>query len=130
MSSWPSLRAATAGCRRARCSAPGAGASTTSSPTPAAGLTIGNVQNDPAVLGPGLDIRGDGGYVLLAPSGHVSRLGGTSGSGSSRPDELPLPALPAWLLEKLTRPGRRDPAGGGFHLGGGGAARRRPRGAA
>ena len=78
---------------------------------PGGGLLIGNVQNDPTVLGPGIDIRGDGGYVLLAPSGHVSG-GSYCWELSSRPDELPLPALPGWLLERLTRrgPGVRAPA--------------------
>ena len=47
-------------------------------------------------LGPGLDVRGDGGYIVAPPSRHRSgRL--YEWEASSHPDELPLTSPPAWL---------------------------------
>jgi hypothetical protein len=57
-------------------------------------------------VAPGLDIRGDGGYVLLPPSRHVS--GGTYADEVSRPlFELRLAPMPAWLeaRARATAPG-------------------------
>jgi len=61
------------------------------------------VRNDAeSKLGPGLDVRGDGGQIVVAPSRHVS---------GSRYEWLALPGpgeglpeLPAWLLETLREP--------------------------
>lgn len=57
-------------------------------------------------LGPGLDTKADGGYIVGPGSNHAS--GGTyrwrAGHG---PDDLPIPDAPPWLLDKLvprTRP--------------------------
>lgn len=52
---------------------------------------------------PGIDVRGDGGYVVAAPSVHASgRLyAWPDGSG---PDEREVGELPGWLHELLTRP--------------------------
>jgi Bifunctional DNA primase/polymerase, N-terminal/Primase C terminal 1 (PriCT-1)/AAA domain len=53
-------------------------------------------------LGPGLDVRGDGGYIVVPPSRHRSgRL--YEWEASSHPDEVPLSTPPAWLA-----PGRTD----------------------
>ena len=60
---------------------------------------------------PGLDVRGKGGYVIMAPSGHPS-----GGVYVAVGFELELPAPPAWLLAALAR--AHD---GGQLLGGGGA---------
>jgi len=49
-------------------------------------------------LGPGIDTRGDGGYVVAAPSVHPS-----GGRYAWRRD-IPLAAAPAWLLEAVRRP--------------------------
>jgi hypothetical protein len=48
-------------------------------------------------LGPGLDIRGEGGYVVLAPSVHES---GRRYTWDRAPGEAPLAAAPAWLVER------------------------------
>lgn len=56
------------------------------------------VRNSAGVLGVGLDVRGDGGYVLAPPS---------EGSNGRRyePDErAPLAEPPGWLLQRIRRP--------------------------
>jgi hypothetical protein len=59
----------------------------------------GAVRNDAGRrLGPGLDIRGDGGYVIAPPSRHRS---GTKYELIGRSSELP--ELPHWLVGKLRR---------------------------
>ena len=73
---------------------------------PRAGLVVRNVTG----LGglPGLDIRGDGGYIVAPPSIHRS---GRSNEWevSSHPNEVPLAPTPRWLLDMF----RRSPAGSG-----------------
>ena len=49
---------------------------------------------------PGLDLRGDGGYIVAAPSLHQN---GNRYEWSTRPDEAELASPPAWLAELLTR---------------------------
>lgn len=61
------------------------------------------VRNSAAALGNGLDVRGDGGYVLAPPS---------VGANLRRyePDERArLADLPAWLLERLVQPAADGP---------------------
>ncbi len=48
-------------------------------------------------LGTGIDIRGDGGYVIAPPSQHHSRT-----AYEWRGLDLPVPNLPDWALERLT----------------------------
>ena len=69
------------------------------------------VRNSVRRLGPGLDTRGTGGFVVLPPSIHPN------GSNYSwlpgrEPWAVPLPQAPAWLLELLDppRPAYRPPA--------------------
>ncbi len=47
----------------------------------------------------GIDIRGDGGYVLGAGSNHV--IGDYTFAPGLSPDEVPLAILPQWLLKML-----------------------------
>ena len=55
-------------------------------------------------LGPGIDVRGDGGYVLAPPSGH------RSGGRYELVDGTKVPApLPDWLAVRLTREPERKP---------------------
>lgn len=56
------------------------------------------VRNSAGKVGPGLDVRGDGGYVVLPPSPHES---GRRYEWGSLPDETPLAEIPAWLLERM-----------------------------
>jgi hypothetical protein len=54
-------------------------------------------------LGSGLDIRGDGGYVVTPPSLHRSGLS-YSWSQAGRPDEIDLADFPSWLMILVSRP--------------------------
>ncbi len=70
------------------------------------------VQNSAELIGPGLDVRGEGGYVVAAPSLHQS--GRTYGwEASSDPtDGHPVAAIPAWLLGLCTRRRTSAPTSG------------------
>ncbi len=54
-----------------------------------------------ANIQPGIDVRGDGGYVVVAPSVHVSG-GAYSWLSGHAPGEIEPASLPRWLLELLT----------------------------
>lgn len=59
----------------------------------------GKVKTSTNVLGEGVDVRGDGGYIVAAPSRH------TSGGVYSWRDFGIAPApIPEWLLDRLTAP--------------------------
>jgi bifunctional DNA primase/polymerase-like protein len=51
-------------------------------------------------LGPGLDVRGDGGCIVAPPSLHVSG-GQYRWAPGKNPDIVPLAPLPAWLVDLL-----------------------------
>ncbi len=53
-----------------------------------------------AGLALGLDVRGDGGFIVAPPSLHLSGRRYLWAIGF-RPDETPLAELPAWFLERL-----------------------------
>ncbi len=54
-------------------------------------------------LGPGLDIKGDGGYVVLPPSIHASGRG-YEWELSSHPDHVAMAYAPDWLQELIPKP--------------------------
>jgi putative DNA primase/helicase len=58
-----------------------------------------------AGLAPGLDIRGDSGYIVAPPSMHAS---GQPYHWEQPPDTTPLAPLPAWLLDLLTTSSHRS----------------------
>ena len=64
------------------------------------GLPIGNTAGK---LGPGIDVRGDGGYVVGAgsvhPSGHIYRY-----ADGHDPRSIQVAQSPAWLLELVRKP--------------------------
>ena len=63
------------------------------------------LKNSAGLLGEGLDVRADGGYVLVPPSNHSSRRL-YAWELSSHPDEVALASWPEALLERLrTAPG-------------------------
>jgi putative DNA primase/helicase len=60
-------------------------------------------------LGPGLDVRGDGGYVVVPPSVHPS---GVPYAWVNPPDAADLAPLPAWLRARVVEPAAVAPAAG------------------
>lgn len=62
-----------------------------------------NVPNSAKRLGRGLDVRGDGGYVVAAPSLHASGER-YSWEICASPDEVELAELPKWLLTLILPP--------------------------
>jgi len=61
----------------------------------------------PNAFGPGLDLKADGGYVLLPPSVHPSGRR-YEWELSSHPDDTPIAPMPDWLLEMI-RPASTSP---------------------
>jgi hypothetical protein len=59
-----------------------------------------NMENPP--LGPGIDVRARGGYIIAPPSKHISGRP-YAWSVDHHPADLPLAPAPAWLVEKLAR---------------------------
>jgi putative DNA primase/helicase len=70
------------------------------------------VPNSVGTLGPGLDVRGDGGFVVGVGSRH--RSGRTYvWDVTADPDMVPLAAVPRWLLDRMrTRARARLPVDG------------------
>jgi hypothetical protein len=58
------------------------------------------IPNSAAKLGPGIDVRGDGGYIVAPPSQHISGRPYAI-SVDHHLDDVPLADLPAWLLQRL-----------------------------
>jgi len=56
------------------------------------------IRNSAGKLGPGLDIRGDGGYVVAPPSVHPN---GNVYEWTVKPSEVPLAEMPKWMIELL-----------------------------
>jgi hypothetical protein len=78
------------------------------------GVAVGNVvakqMTDPP-LGPGIDVRARGGYIVAPPSRHIS--GGVyAWSVDHHPADIPLAPVPDWLADRLTA---RSTNGGKAH---------------
>jgi hypothetical protein len=56
------------------------------------------IRNSAGKLGAGLDIRGDGGYIVAPPSVHPN---GQRYEWVVRPSQVPLAPMPEWLIELL-----------------------------
>lgn len=56
------------------------------------------IRNSASRLAPGIDVRGDGGYVVAAPSIHPN---GNEYKWTVRPSETPLADLPDWIVKLL-----------------------------
>lgn len=56
------------------------------------------IRNSAGKLGKGLDVRGDGGYVVASGSTHPN---GNKYEWICKPSQVPLAEMPAWLLELL-----------------------------
>ena len=65
------------------------------------------IRNSTSKLGPHLDIRGEGGYVILPPSVHAS---GTQYQWAVRTKPVPLPS---WVAELLAEPERKQASDNG-----------------
>jgi hypothetical protein len=63
-------------------------------------LAVDQAIRNRAGLAPGIDLRGDGGFVVAPPSTHVSGRRYVWELGAS-PDDVPLASAPRWLLERL-----------------------------
>jgi hypothetical protein len=61
------------------------------------------VRNSAGRLGPGIDIRGDGGYILTPPSEHAS------GHVYQWVTKGPLAPLPDWVIERAREPAHPTP---------------------
>lgn len=66
-----------------------------------------DIRNSAAALGPGLDVRGNGGYVIVPPSGHPS--GGTYRWAS----DTPILYAPEWILNLIAKGKEHAPPPGG-----------------
>jgi hypothetical protein len=69
-----------------------------------------HVPNSSGALGPGIDVRGDGGYVVAPPSNHISGKC-YAWESSGRIDEVAIAAVPDWLLALILKPPNEEQAG-------------------
>lgn len=70
----------------------------------------GEIRNSAGKLGAGLDIRGDGGYVVAPPSLHPN---GNVYEWTVRPSEVELSEMPDWMVEILQVPDKPEKANSG-----------------
>ncbi|MCM3903670.1 MAG: bifunctional DNA primase/polymerase [Pyrinomonadaceae bacterium] len=71
------------------------------------GFPVRNIQNDPNKMGRGIDVRGDGGYVVAPPSGHYSGR-----QYEWQTDYSNIPPAPEWLITLLRSPSPQPPTNG------------------
>jgi hypothetical protein len=71
------------------------------------------IPNSSSVIAAGVDVRGEGGYILAPPSLHI-RGRRYTWEWQARIDEVPLAPPPEWLLELMLHPrsGRHTGANG------------------
>ena len=75
----------------------------------------GRIPNSAGRVGRGLDVRGDGGYIVAPPSRHI--CGRTYEiSVDHHPDEVELADAPSWLLNKLQEHGTQGSKDTNVHL--------------
>jgi hypothetical protein len=67
-----------------------------------------NIENPP--LGPGIDIRARGGYIVAPPSLHISGRQYVW-SVDDHPKDVPLAIAPDWLIERLAASNKTAPSG-------------------
>jgi hypothetical protein len=60
----------------------------------------GTIRNSAGALGAGLDVRGEGGFVVAPPSVHASGASYEWLPGRA-PDQVPLVPIPPWLLDAM-----------------------------
>lgn len=56
---------------------------------------------------PGIDVRGDGGYIVAPPSTHASGDAYVWAEGFG-PDDVPIAPLPGWMRHQLSAPDPQD----------------------
>lgn len=82
-------------------------------------LPVGvEIRNSTSKIGPNLDIRSDGGYIVIAPSDHVSGNPYTWCPGHG-PGEIEVAEAPRWLIdlvESKPNPPKRDLSNSGLIL--------------
>ncbi len=66
------------------------------------------IKNSANVLGPGLDIRSTGGYVIAPPSIHPDTGRPYAWEWSGDPEEVEVAPLPGWLLDRLREAQTRE----------------------
>jgi hypothetical protein len=63
------------------------------------------VKSGTNVLGPGVDIRAIGGYIVIPPSVTTKQY-----TFEQTPADYPIAELPGWVLAKIAQPKRKEPA--------------------
>src|SRR5262249_15529618 len=64
---------------------------------------VTGLRNSASKVGPGIDVRGDGGYIIAPPSSHASGRRYTW-SVDHHPLDTPIAGAPDWLKELAYRP--------------------------
>ena len=65
-----------------------------------------HVRGPKDALGRGIDVKADGGYIVAAPSNHISGGAGYAWELTARPGEVTIAVLPAWILDRLDQRAR------------------------